>query len=244
MSAASNAEADRSVQGVQSLETGLRLFDVFMRSEHPCGLSELARRTGMHRAKAYRYLVSLQRAGWVAQEGAGRGYVPGPAVRQLALRWWQRQDVLPAAGAAAQRLCDTLGLTCFVAVWGTSGATAVRVCQPARAVAISVASGAVLGPGTSATGRLFAVWRGEAAGVLPAARAACIRQQGYATVQGDHVAGVDAVAAPVLDAQGQMSLALTLVGPASSVDTQADGPHVKALLTACAELSLATGPAA
>ena len=231
----------KEVQGVQSLETGLHLFEVFMRSEHPSGLSELARRVGMHRAKAYRYLISLQRAGWVDQDRDGRGYVPGPAARELALSWLGRQDVLAAATDAARNLCLAHGLTCFVALWGSAGATTVRVFHPQRAVAISVAEGVALPPDTSATGRLFAVWRDEWQGALSPQLEAAIRSQGFSVVQGGHVSGVDGVAAPVLDAQRQIALALTLVGPAQSVDTRADGPHVQALLAACAALSLVPG---
>lgn len=232
----------KEAQGVQSLETGLRLFEVFMRSEHPSGLSELARRAGMHRAKAYRYLISLQRAGWVAQDGDGRGYVPGPAARELALSWLGRQDLLAAATDAARNLCLAHGLTCFVALWGSAGATTVRVFQPQRTVAISVAEGVALPPDTSATGRLFAVWRNEWQGLLSPQLQTTIRNQGFSAVHGGHVPGVDGMAAPVLDARKQIALTLTLVGPAQSVDTRPQGPHVQALLAACAALSLVPVP--
>lgn len=228
----------KEVQGVQSLETGLHLFEVFMQGEHPSGLSELARRVGMHRAKAYRYLISLQRAGWVNQDQDGRGYVPGPAARDLALSWLGRQDMLAAATEAARKLCLAHGLTCFVALWGSAGATAVRVFQPPRVVAIAVAEGAALSPATSATGRLFAVWRDEWQDVLPPEVEATIRRDGFSVVQGGHVPGVEGVAAPVLDARGQIALALTLVGPVQSIDLRTEGPHVRALLSACAALSL------
>lgn len=229
----------KETPGVQSLETGLHLFREFMQGEHPCGLSELARRVGMHRAKAYRYLVSLQRAGWVTQDAVGKGYMPGPAARELALGWLQRQDRLSPASDAARSLCLAQGLTCFVALWGPAGATVVRVFQPPRTVAISVAEGAALPSDTSATGRLFAVWRGEWRGVLSPAEEVRIRQRGFSVVRGKHVAGVDAVAAPVLDQQRQIMLVLTLVGPATTVDVKSDGPHVRALQAACAALSLA-----
>ena len=65
--------------GIQSVELGLALFDVLARQPRACGLSELARLAGMHRAKAYRYLVSLGRAGWVQQDAASGGYEIGRA---------------------------------------------------------------------------------------------------------------------------------------------------------------------
>ncbi|CAM5221737.1 DNA-binding IclR family transcriptional regulator OS=Castellaniella defragrans OX=75697 GN=HNR28_000100 PE=4 SV=1 [Castellaniella defragrans] len=227
-----------AAQGVQSVEIGLALFGRLARRSEPCSLSDLAREAGMHRAKAYRYLVSLQRSGWVAQDPATALYELGPAMRDLALRWLTHQDTLNLAIDEARRLSQAQGETCFVAVWGLGGATAVRVFQPARVVAISIAEGAVLDAASSATGRVFAVWRAEAEGVLPAAVQAEIRQHGFAAVEGEHVSGINAVSAPVFDEQGRPVLAVTLVGPASSLDASPRGKPARALLAACRRVSL------
>lgn len=227
-----------AAQGVQSVEIGLSLFACLARRDEPCSLSDLAREAGMHRAKAYRYLVSLQRSGWVLQDLLTSQYELGPAMRELALRWLTRQNALNLAIDEARQLSQSQGETCFVAVWGQEGATAVRVFQPARVVAISIAEGAVLDAASSATGRVLAVWRGEAAGVLPARVQADIRQHGFAAVEGEHVSGINAVSAPVFDEQGRPVLAITLVGPASSLDTRQNGKPAQALLAVCRRISL------
>lgn len=225
-----------AAQGVQSLEVGLQIFGLLAGMHRACGVSDLARAAGMHRAKAYRYLVSLRRAGWVDQDTSGL-YRVGPAVRELALTWWSDQGVLRQAMDAAQQLCSAHGATCFVSLWRPGGATAARVCQPDRLVAIAISEGVVLPPDTSATGRLFAVLRGEAAGVVSAADQQAIRATGLSVVQGAHVAGVNAIAAPVLDAQGQIALALTLVAPAPMLDTAPEAAPTQALRAACERLT-------
>ena len=228
----------RDIAGIQSVELGLALFDRLARHGAPCGLSDLARQAGMHRAKAYRYLVSLQRAGWVRQDPASGLYEPGPAVRSLALRWLAHQDTLNLAIQTARNLSETQGETCFVAVWGSGGATAVRVFQPPRVVSISIAEGAVLDAKTSATGRVFSAWQAaEAPGHTLVPQAGYKGQNGFAAVEGEHVAGINAVSAPVFDAHGRLALALTLVGPASSLAVGADSPAVRVLLQACARIS-------
>jgi len=228
----------QAAQGVQSVEIGLSLFACLARHSTPCSLSDLAREAGMHRAKAYRYLVSLQRSGWVVQDPSTSLYELGPAMRELALRWLTHQDALNLAIDEARRLSQAQGETCFVAVWGQGGATAVRVFQPARVVAISIAEGAVLDAASSATGRVFAVWRSEAPEALSNQVQAEIRQQGFAAVEGEHVSGINAVSAPVFDEQGRPVLAVTLVGPASSLDTSPRGKPARALLAACRRISL------
>jgi DNA-binding IclR family transcriptional regulator len=226
-----------AVQGVQSLEVGLALLRSFLVGEQPCSLSDLARRAGMHRAKAYRYLVSLQRTDWIAQDPESGLYEPGAAVRDLALDWWSRQDLLGRAISEASSLAQTQDETCFVALWRSEGATVARVFQPARTVAISVQEGAVLPAATSATGRLFAAWRDQPGESVASRLGRTIRTAGVSVVNGDHVAGINAVAAPVFDDQRHIALALTLVGPAATLDTAIDGRCAQALRDACARLS-------
>jgi len=227
-----------TAQGVQSVETGLMVFECLARQGGPCGLSDLARRLGMHRAKAYRYLVSLQRLGWVRQDAASGLYDLGPAVRDLSLQWLARQNELNLAMSEARRLCEAQGETCFVAIWGAGGATVARVFQPSRVVAISIAEGAVLDAESSATGRVFSVWQRDHPSFIPASMRVRVRADGFAAVEGDHVRGINAISAPVFDAQGRLVLALTLVGPSSSMDTSAAGPQARALLAACIRLSM------
>lgn len=229
--------------GVQSVEVGLELFRVLLAAERSLGLSELARAADMHRAKVHRYLASLLHAGWVSQHADTGYYDLGPAVRDMALAWLARQDPLQVASIEAQSLSQALGETCFIAIWGSGGATAIRVFQPPRSVAIGVTEGAVFDPVSSATGRVFAAWR-EPEGKLARSQEvllAQIRRLGVACVYGDHVQGVNAVSAPVLDAQGQLSLAITLVGPASSLDATVDSPAAQALLIASRRLSAGLG---
>ncbi len=228
-------------QGVQSVEVGLALFHILAQQGTAVGLSDLARQAGMHRAKAYRYLISLARAGWVVQDPQTSMYSVGPAMRDMALSWLANQDPIRLASAEAQALALSVGETCFVAVMGQNGATAVRVCQPGRAMSISVNEGATFDARSSATGRVFAAWGDEANRQLPSALRREIRSQGLAVVEGDHVVGINAVSAPVFDAQGHLVLALTLVGPSSSLQASAEGTAAQALLAVCRRMSIALG---
>ncbi|MFV0283572.1 MAG: IclR family transcriptional regulator [Castellaniella sp.] len=229
------------IPGIQSVEVGLMLFRHLAESGSPCGLSELARRAGMHRAKAYRYLVSLGRAGWVGQDPRTGQYDIGPAVRDLALSWLLRQDPLRLAAAQARTLAQTLGETCFVAVRGQGGITAIRVCQPGQGVSVGVAEGALFDLESSATGRVFAVWQDLPANALSTALRREIQSHGLAVVEGEHVPGINALSVPVLDGQDQLRLALTLVGHAVSLPADPCSPAAAALLAAGRRISEALG---
>ena len=227
--------------GIQSLELGLALFDVLARQPQACGLSELARLAGLHRAKAYRYLVSLVRAGWVQQDAASGAYEVGPAVRNLALAWLARQDWIALASAEARSLAQAQGATCLGAGQGEAGVTAVRVCQPGRGVSVGVAEGAVFDLRSSATGRVFAAWGDPPSSAVAALQREQIRWRGLAVVEGEYAAGINALGAPVFDAQGRLLLALTLVGPAASLPADAQGEAAQALRAACERISAALG---
>ncbi|WP_298012915.1 IclR family transcriptional regulator [uncultured Castellaniella sp.] len=229
------------IQGIQSVELGLDLFRLLAGAGAPCGLSDLARQAGMHRAKAYRYLVSLARAGWVSQDARTGRYDVGPAVRDLALSWLARQDPLRLAGEEARALAQTLGETCFVAVNGQGGVTAVRVCLPGQGVSVGVSEGALFDLESSATGRIFAAWQDPPSRRLAPAVRRDIRSSGLAMVEGEHVPGINALSVPVLDAQGRLLLALTLVGHAGSLRADPDSPAARALRAAGRRVSAAVG---
>ena len=230
-----------SPAGVQSLELGLGLFDLLATHGKPCGLSELARQAGTHRAKAYRYLASLVRRGWVHQSASSGLYELGPAVRALALAWLARQDWIELASAEALELAQQLGNTCLVAAQTQAGVTAIRVYQPRQGVSVGVAQGTLFDLRSSATGRVFATWAQPPSDALPAALRDQIRGRGLATVEGEHAPGINALGAPVFDAQGHLLMALTLVGPAAALQVDPQGAPAQALRQACARISGAMG---
>jgi len=65
-----------------------------------------------------------------------------------------------------------------------------------------------------------------------------VRAQGLARADGGVVAGVSALAAPVLDHSGQIVLSLTAIGPSAAFDTRWDGP-LAALLRQAAQAASA-----
>ena len=241
LAAESTQTAATGPVGIQSLEVGLALFDLLAEQPQGCGLSDLARQAGMHRAKAYRYLVSLVRAGWVQQNAQSGLYELGPAMRRLALAWMSHQDWLELAAAEARALAQSLGNTCLVAVQAEAGVTAIRVCQPGQGVSVGVAQGALFDLHTSATGRVFATWSDPPPKAIPAALRASIREQGVAVVDGEHAPGINAIAAPVFDVHGHLLLALTVVGPQASLQADAQGEAALALQGACRRISAALG---
>jgi DNA-binding IclR family transcriptional regulator len=249
--------------GVQSVEIGLALFKHLVQAGKPMALSDLARAAGMHRAKAHRYLASLMQAGFVKQDGNGQ-YDLGPYALDLSIVCMARQSPIQLASPAATRLAHACNETCFIAVWGSSGATVIRLYKSQRPIGISIAEGTVFNLTMSATGRVFAACLppGETAALIereleqhrsarhanaPQTRKELdkvldeIRKEGLSRVRGLNAPGIDALAAPVFDAHGRIVLALTIVGPELSFDVSYEGEPAQLLRAAAREISAQLG---
>ncbi|MFG6429432.1 IclR family transcriptional regulator [Roseateles sp. LYH14W] len=236
-------------RGIQSIEVGGQLLLALAHHGRPMALKDLAREAGMTPAKAHPYLVSFIKLGLVEQDGgSGRSgdYGLGPLALQLGLISLQQYDPVRLATPVIEELALQLGHTVAIAVWGTRGPTIVRVAEGPTPVHVSMRHGTVMSLAGTASGRLFAAWRGAEAAALgeplpDAAAIAAVHEAGLATSRDGVVLGVSAAAAPVFDAAGRLVLALTAIGTSTGFDTAPTGALVITLRDAASRLSRRLG---
>ncbi|MBI5720475.1 MAG: IclR family transcriptional regulator [Burkholderiales bacterium] len=262
------APAARGAQrGIQSIEVGGALLKALAHAGRALPLKELAAEAGMAPAKAHPYLVSFSKIGLIAQDAASGRYGLGPLAMQLGLISLQQLDPVALATEAIETLAARTGHTVAIAVWGSRGATIVRVARPASAVYVSMRHGTVMSLRGTASGLLFAAYlpraqvlaalrddaggagapsgRGAAAGARIeadlTARLEEVRRAGLARVADLLLPGVSALALPVFDARGTIVLALTAIGPSAVFDSRSDGVVATALREAAQALSTRLG---
>lgn len=251
-------------RGIQSIEVGGALLKALAHAGRSLPLKELAAEAGMAPAKAHPYLVSFCKLGLIAQDAASGHYGLGPLAMQLGLISLQQLDPVALATERIEALAARTGHTVAIAVWGSRGATIVRVARPASAVYVSMRHGTVMSLRGTASGLLFAAYlpraqvlaalRDEAAAGPPAARAGAariepalatrleeVRREGLARVADLLLPGVSALALPVFDARGAVVLALTAIGPSAVFDSGSDGAVATPLREAALELSQRLG---
>jgi DNA-binding IclR family transcriptional regulator len=261
-----SAERKGSQQGIQSLEIGVKLFQELYRLSRPASLSELAKLSRMPPAKVHRYCVSLIRTGLMQQDGRGR-YGIGPYGFQLSHPRANLEHARTLAAQALPQVVQRIGETVFISAWGRTGPHILKVEEPQKPISIRPNWPGDLPLWNSATGRTFAAFlprerleplitaelqvqkREEklAVAVIIARRATFdkhlvdVRRRKLARTTGERYPGLVSFAAPIFDADGNVVLALTSFGFATTLSSSWDGPVPTALKEASADLTQRIG---
>jgi DNA-binding IclR family transcriptional regulator len=247
-------------QGIQSVEVGFRLLKVLAATNRPMMLRDIAKGAGMPAAKAHRYMVSFLRIGIVEQDTSSGRYDLGAYALELGLSGLGRLDPVRLAGPILDSLCEEIQETVGLAVWGTYGATIVRIVDAGAPITITVRPGTVLPLYKSATGRAFAAFHRspfmkkmldeELRSVSESSDTAVttvrrqlektlteFRSRGIARATGSLTPGINGFSAPVYDHSGSMVAAITSLGAVGEFNVEWDSPVAKAMLEAALALS-------
>lgn len=219
-------------QGVQSVEIGMHVLAALERGGGPMPLSKIAAVCRLAPSKTHRYLVSLVRTGFVAQEADTGLYNLGPAARTLGVEALRRVDEVGTASRHAAGLRDRTGHTVYLALWTDAGPSLVRQDHGWYPLPIMVRVGSILPVLDSAIGRAFLAYlpepmtapvlraqqrRKETSDLSPQRYAQVleeIRSTGLSTVRGSLIAGLNVVAAPTFGADGRTEVVIAVAMPA------------------------------
>ena len=215
--------SSKNQSGVQSLEIGLSILDVLIDRNEPMMLKDIAEAMQMHPAKSHRYLVSLIRKNYARKLDDGR-YGLGDRVNALASLGntelnLNQNNLLARLTQVATEIKDTLNCGVQIAKWFSEGPIIIQSVEPDSPISIITRIGSRMPLTTSATGQLFASYQPDAV-IQPLVTAewhtsntaadmaekwqdfaqlqAKIRTQGYATVTGDMLMGINAITIPVI----------------------------------------------
>lgn len=254
---------EKSRRGIQSVEIGSALLLELARQVRPVALKDLAKATGMTAGKAHPYMVSFLKVGFVRQTDAGH-YELGPLALQLGLARLQRMDPVKEASQLIEDLARETNQSVALAVWGNLGPTIVRLEEPIEPLHVNLRTGTVMSLANTATGRLFVTYMppktverllddefsrfGHARGASDTmtrqaldALLAETRKHGLSRTRGQPIPGIDAMCAPVFDAEGHIALAILAMGPTATFDSNWEGAVAKALKRCAAEVSRRIG---
>lgn len=257
----SKRNGDSAQAGVQSVEIGARVLKALAEHGGVLPLKKLSSATRMPRGKVHRYLVSLKRAGLVAQDGRSGDYRIGPAAVTLGLVGLHSLSPLRHAYEALPALRDRVQEPVTLVVWGEMGPTVIGMEETSRAATINLRVGSRVPIIPTAIGRVFGAFlsptvtaqitereRREAlpGADLPSEEAFAkilsdVRRRRMVAVTSAMLPGIDALAAPVLDYAGRLVAVVCVFGPSDSLNVDFDRPQAKALRETVEELSRQLG---
>ena len=208
-------------RGVQSVEVSVGLLRALARNGAAMSLSDLATGVGMPAAKVHRYLASFVDSGMVVQQKTGK-YDLGPIAAEVGIAAVARIEPVNRAADGLEELVAATGFSAMLAVWGTHGPTVIRWEKAATSLVTTLGVGSVLPVARSATGRVFMAHLPDRL-LLPLLEAenialddqeslrAQIKEDGVAYADEEFIPGLYALAAPVMDVQGNVAAVVTLV---------------------------------
>lgn len=251
-------ERVNAVQGVQSVEIGMRVAaTVALSGPGGMALNDIAKATGMAAGKVHRYLVSLCQEGLIEQRDRSGRYDLGWAAIRLGLG---AQLALPHIRECEPIIHDLQvegGLAIAAAIWTDKGPVIIRKAESYGQLMMDTRIGVPIPVGNTSIGRVFAAYLPTAmsAPLLAAERRnnmppgdsmdrgqftsllKSIREHGLASQSGDFLAGLQALAAPVFDERDEIVMAISMLAPANSPALSPHGPNARKLLAAASRLS-------
>lgn len=227
---------ERPAEFVQSLERGLSVIRAFSHDRPRLTLSDVARETGMTRAAARRFLITLESLGYVSSDG--RLFSLRPSVLQLGYAYLSSFSLTEIAQDHLEELAERMHESCSASVLDGDDIVYVARASTNRIMTIGLSVGARLPAYCTSMGRvlLAALSDSELDSYLSKvamhartdrtitdpkelrAEILRVREQGYCLLDQELEAGVRSIAVPVRDADNRTVATINVSGQATRVD--------------------------
>ena len=245
-------EANR--YSVTAVVKALQLLATFSVRERQLSLAELASRTGIPRATAFRLLSTLEEEGFLVKEDGE--YRPGFKCFVLGSVAAASLDLRKEARAGLVALRNDTGETAQIAILDSWQVVYLDRIPSQQAVGYMTArAGAILPAYCTGLGKVLLAHRPEGEVATWAATQTfkaltpntitsverlademrAIRERGYATDEQERETGVRCIAAPIRDHDGDVVAAISVAGPADRMPQQLVGSEMAAKVVAAAQ---------
>lgn len=253
--------SDAATTRVQAADTVLAVLETVAFAPAPIGVTQVAGIVGIAKSAAFRHLRTLLDRGFLVQDAASSRFSLGPKVFLLGRMASGGQDLATLIQPALREARDACGFSAVVSTPTPQGAFVLTTLSGMQAVDIGVRVGSSLALHASAQGKVFLAFGNP--GLLDrllasprpaftphtitgaaelAADIARVRAQGYAVAPEEVLLGVNALAAPVQDANGTIVASVALVGSIQHIAAEPDARLIRIVLDLAEKARLLFGP--
>jgi DNA-binding IclR family transcriptional regulator len=217
----------------QSLGRGLRILEVVAATGGGASLADVARRTELARSTTHYLMQALVTHGYLRQQPSGRNYQLGLKVFRLAGQPLTSEQIAATAMPVLNELCRLTHESVAIGIFRDDSVTLVATRDTDGPVRVVQLVGARRPVHCTALGKVLLAW-------LPAAEREHlvaglqfekftpksivqrtdferelrrVRTAGYAIDDEEFIVGVRCMAAPVFDEAGEVTMALSAIGP-------------------------------
>jgi IclR family acetate operon transcriptional repressor len=243
-----------AVRQVAAVERAVAVLDALADGSPELGTNEIARRTGINASTVSRLLATLTTARLVEHVPTTGRYRLGPRLLQLGSLVLGQLDLRDVARPRLQELVRTTGMTATLSAPGEHDAVTVDFVQSDATVQSVARVGRPSIGHATAAGKVLLAFGDAEPGELKAytprtitdrtrldAELARVARHGYAEAAGERELDLNAIAAPVYDADGELAGIVGLQGPASRFGRDAMRAAVEPLLAATHAISTGLG---
>ena len=233
---------------VKSVLLTLQVLEALARASGPMGVSEIASRLGVPRARIHRHLQTLLGAGYALQDGSREKYRPGSRLYLLGQAASDRFDFLTAVRKVMRPLRDRLGHTVTVSRIEANGMMVLDVERSNAPLEIGTKPGSIFPFHCSAQGKVALAF-GDPALLQTALHGSTVRgsparvrrleteiaqiaARGWAVAPEEILPGINALAAPVFRAGRRLAGTIALVDSIKLLPARPAPRQIEALLQA------------
>lgn len=246
--------------GVQAAILMLRTIEYLSETKRPVGVTALAQALGTTKSRIHRHLQTLMQQGYVAQGAESEKYEIGPRLLTLARHINDSFNLAGFVSPALQELRDSLGHFAVYSQVEDAGMRVLATVSGTSPIEIGVKQGSLLPFHASAQGKLaLAFGRDEIRQRMLGSKLEkftprtivkataldremeIIRRRGWAVAPDEVAVGLNALAAPVLDATGSLVGAVGIVDLTQFIPAEPTKDQVKQTLSIAGRVSRMLG---
>jgi DNA-binding IclR family transcriptional regulator len=238
-------------ESIRAVDRALDILLCFTKQTPRLTMTQIAEQVGMNKSTVHRLLGTLEKKRFVQRDPATGLYQLGIRLLQMAYLTLEHNDLRQRSAPFLRRLCEQTRETITLSVLDESDVVFLDVVESPQRVKLAASTGQRLPAFATAAGKAMLAHLPEQATdkVLGQGMQAFtpntiqslevykhtlqqVREQGFAFSEQEYEDGINAVAAPILAADGSLIAALAVTGPAYRLAKdrmQAIGPQVKAM---------------
>ena len=245
--------------GVHSVQLAIDVLEAVAFSTEEIGVTQIADRLGMTKGSVHRHLTTLVERGYLAQNPSTSRYMIGPKSRLLS-RHAPEADLVHLAEGPMRQLRDALDQPIVLSEMSPRGALVITSLPSSSPIEIGVRPGSELSFHASAQGKVMLAYAPapfrERVLARPLQRFTDktivsprrleqelqeIVRHGYGAAPEEVALGLNAVAAPIFDAQGACIAAVAIVDTVQYLPEKARPTDVAQLIEAARQISRSLG---